>query len=204
MPGGTRDSCGSESRYHSVAPVVIAPTASVTISALSSSTATRKPLMSPIRVAKNSAATTAVRMASSLPAETPSTIVLDNVTTAGIDRSMPRAIRTRVSPMAAMPRNAANGMMARNVDGSRLRGTMMAQTTISPIIANQIAAKRICNGPARDADPSAALGSAESLMALASGYSIARARRECAPKRGVSASSRSKARPRTASAPRWS
>ncbi len=60
--------------------------------------------------------------------------------------------------MAAMPRNAANGMMARNVDGSRLRGTMMAQTTISPIIANQIAVKRICNGPARDADPSAALG----------------------------------------------
>ena len=59
MPGGTRDSCGSESRNHSVAPVVIAPTARVTISALSSSTATRNPLISPIIVAKNSAPSTA-------------------------------------------------------------------------------------------------------------------------------------------------
>ena len=65
MPGGTRDSCGSESRYQSVAPVVIAPTASVTISALSSNTATRRPLMRPTSVAKNSAASVAQSMASS-------------------------------------------------------------------------------------------------------------------------------------------
>ena len=55
--------------------------------------------------------------------------MLDSVTTAGIERSMPRAISTSVSPMAAMARKAASGMIARNVDGSRLRGTTIAQTT---------------------------------------------------------------------------
>ena len=51
--------------------------------------------------------------------------MLDSVMTAGIDRSIPRAMRTRVSPMAAMPRNAANGMTARKVEGRRLRGTII-------------------------------------------------------------------------------
>ena len=69
--------------------------------------------------------------------------MLESVTTAGIERSMPRAMSTSVSPMAAMPRKAASGMIARNVDGSRLRGTIIAETTTKPIIANQIAAKRI-------------------------------------------------------------
>ena len=143
IPGGTRASCGSATRYHKVAPVVIAPTASVTIRALSSNTAIKMPLINPISVANNSAPHTAANRASSWPPEKPSTIVLDSVITAGIDRSMPRAMSTSVSPIAVMARNAASGMIARNVDGSRLRGATMAQKTTSPSIAIQIAANRI-------------------------------------------------------------
>ena len=75
--------------------------------------------------------------------------MLDKVMTAGIDKSMPRAISTIVSPIAAMPRKAANGMIARNVEGRRLRGTMTAQTTRSPTIAIQIATKRTWNSDLR-------------------------------------------------------
>ena len=45
--------------------------------------------------------------------------MLDSVMTAGIDKSMPRAISTSASPMAAMVRNAASGMIARNVRGQQ-------------------------------------------------------------------------------------
>src|SRR5215469_941202 len=147
--GGTRDSWGSDSRYHSVAPVVIAPTARVTINALSWSTATSKPLINPIAVAKNSAPASAITRAASWPRENPRMIVLERVMIAGIDRSMPREMITSASPMAVMARKAANGMMARNVEGRRLRGATIAEKTISPSIAIQIAAKRIWNGQPR-------------------------------------------------------
>jgi hypothetical protein len=70
-------------------------------------------------------------------------MVLDSVITAGIDRSMPRAMSTSVSPIAVMARKAASGMIARKVEGSKLRGARMAQKTMSPTSAIQIAAKRI-------------------------------------------------------------
>ena len=91
--------------------------------------------------------------------------MLDRVITAGIDRSMPRAMSTSVSPMAVMARNAASGMMARNVDGSRLRGAMMAQKTMSPTIAIQIAAKRIRNRQPRRAGAGCGAGLAASASA---------------------------------------
>src|SRR3990172_11283738 len=58
--GGTLDSWARACRYHKVAPVVIAPTASVTISAFSLKTPTRTPLISPTAVARRSAPTSAV------------------------------------------------------------------------------------------------------------------------------------------------
>ena len=51
--------------------------------------------------------------------------------TAGIERSMPRAISTRASPIDAMQRNAAKGMMARIEVAIRLRGTKIALMTMS-------------------------------------------------------------------------
>ena len=64
--------------------------------------------------------------------------------TAGIERSMPRAISTRASPIDAMQRNAAKGMIARIEVAIRLRGTKIALTTMSTRSASQIARKRGC------------------------------------------------------------
>ena len=198
MPGGTRASCGSVPRYQSVAPVVMAPTASVTIRALSSNTATRMPLMRPISVANKSAPQTATRIASSWPPEDPRTIVLESVTTAGIDKSMPRAISTSVSPIAAMARKAASGMIARNVDGKRLRGATMAQKTINPSIAIQIAAKRVRNRNRREAGAERTPGPTASalarmLMALSPLRRGGQMWPGCWPTRAGSAAARNKA-----------
>src|SRR5262249_10937659 len=62
-------------------------------------------------------------------------------------------------------RKAASGMIARNVDGKRLRGATMAQKTISPSIAIQIAAKRVLNRKRREAGADCAPGSAASVFA---------------------------------------
>src|SRR6202040_1065328 len=62
----------------------------------------------------------------SRPAEIPRTTVLDRVMTAGIDKSIPRDIMTSASPTEQIVKKAASGMIAKNVDGSRLRGTTTA------------------------------------------------------------------------------
>jgi hypothetical protein len=55
--------------------------------------------------------------------------------------------------------------MARNVDGNRLRGATMAQNTISPSIAIQIAAKRVLNRKRLGVRAERAAGSAASVCA---------------------------------------
>ncbi len=118
--GGTRDSCGRLSRYQSVAPAVIAPTASVTISALSLRIADQEAVdQADQRRRRRARRRSPITRSSSRPPETPSRIVLDSVMIAGIDRSMPRDISTSASPIAVMARKAASGMTARIVDGQQ-------------------------------------------------------------------------------------
>ena len=140
--GGTRDSWAIPSRYQIAAPITMVPTASVTTRGLSLKFETSTPLTAPTPAETASATTTAWPSAASSPPETPRIRLLESVMTAGIERSMPRAMRTRASPIDARQRKAAKGMMARIEVAIRLRGTKIALMTMSRISASQIARNR--------------------------------------------------------------
>ena len=143
--GGTRASWAMPSRYQIAAPIMMVPTASVTTRGFSLKLETRTPLIRPTPAETASATTIAWPSAASWPPETPSIRLLESVMTAGIERSMPRAMRTSASPMDAMQRNAAKGMIARIEVAIRLRGTKIALITMSTRSASQIARKRGCS-----------------------------------------------------------
>ena len=100
--------------------------------------------MAPTAIAAPNATRIATTSVSSRPPETPSSSVLDSVTIAGTERSMPRPINTMDCPIAAIARNAANGMMANTVSILTLRGRNTAPMANSNTSAIQIATNRIC------------------------------------------------------------
>ena len=77
------------------------------------------------------------------PPETPSSTVLDKVTIAGTDRSMPRAMITSDCPIAAMARKAAKGNIDCSDDRWMLRGRNSAPSSMIAASATQMARKRI-------------------------------------------------------------
>ena len=68
--------------------------------------------------------------------------MLDKVMTAGIDRSIPRDMMTSASPTAQIVKKAASGMIARIVEGRRLRGATTAPSATRASMPIHIARKR--------------------------------------------------------------